>query len=304
MNRQQTKVRLRGILSPVVTPFDRRGEINERGFRENLRRYAGTGLTGIVVAGSTGEAPYLTERERLRLTEIAREIVCPPELLMVGTGLESTRETLRLSREAIRSGADIILLLTPNYYKARMDGAAMERHFRALADALTKPVVMYNIPQFTGIKMSPETIGRLSRHPNIIGLKESSGDLPYVKKILRAVRRDFRVLIGAPAIFLDGLRAGAAGGVLGPSTFAPEICVGLYEAFLRGQWHLARDLQRRLTLLLHRIGGPFGVAGIKTANELRGFSAGPPRSPLAPLGRADRAAVAAALREARQGLEV
>jgi 4-hydroxy-2-oxoglutarate aldolase len=302
--RQPTSARLRGILSPVVTPFDRRGEIDKRGFRQNLGRYAGSGLAGIVVAGSTGEAPYLTERERLRLTEIARDVVRPPNLLMVGTGLESTRETLRLSREAVRAGADVILLLTPNYYKARMDGAAMLRHFRALADALTKPVVMYNIPQFTGIKMSPETIGRLSRHPNIIGLKESSGDLPYVKEILRTVRPGFRVLIGAPAIFLDGLRAGAAGGVLGPSTFAPEICVALYEASLRRQWNLARDLQRRLTLLVQRIGGPFGVAGIKAANEVRGFVAGPPRSPLAPLGRADRAAIAAALREARDGLEV
>jgi 4-hydroxy-2-oxoglutarate aldolase len=277
--------------------------MNERGFRENLRRYAGAGLGGIVVAGSTGEAPYLTERERLRLTEIARAIVRPPELLIVGTGLESTRATLRLSREAIRCGADVILLLTPNYFKSRMDGEAMLRHFRALADELAKPVVMYNIPQFTGIKMTPETIGRLSRHPNVIGLKESSGDLPYVKKILSAVRPGFKVLIGAPAIFLDGLRAGAAGGVLGPSTFAPEICVALYEAFRRRQWALARDLQRRLSLLLQRIGAPFGVAGIKLANELRGFAAGAPRMPLAPLGARERAAIEAALREARDGLE-
>lgn len=303
MTRQKTIAQLKGIFPPVITPFDRRGEINERGFRDNLRHYAGAGLGGIVVAGSTGEAPYLTERERLRLTEIARAVIRPPELLIVGTGLESTRETLRLSRDAIRRGADVVLLLTPNYFKARMDGEAMVRHFRALAEALSKPVVMYNIPQFTGIKMTPETIARLSRYPNIIGLKESSGDLPYVGKILRSVRPGFRVLIGAPAIFLDGLRAGAAGGVLGPSTFAPEICVALYEAFRRRQWSLALDLQRRLTQLLQLIGGPFGVAGIKAANELRGFAAGAPRSPLASVGARERAAIEAALREARDGLE-
>jgi 4-hydroxy-2-oxoglutarate aldolase len=303
MTHEQIVSNFKGILVPVVTPFNRRGDIDFGLFRENLRRYAGSGLAGILVAGSTGEAPYLTERERLRLLETARDLVRPPELLLAGTGLESTRQTLALSREAEARGADAVLLLTPCYYKARMDSAALRRHFRAVADGLRRPVILYNIPQFTGVRMGPDTIRALSRHPNIFALKESSGDLAYVRAILRKVRSGFRVVVGAAAILLDALRAGAAGAVLGLAGFAPEICVGIYEAFQKRQLRAARELQQRLTLLTQKIILPYGVAGIKAALDLCGYAGGPPRLPLAPLTAAGRGAVAAALREARAGLE-
>ncbi len=303
MTHRQSVGNLQGIFAPVATPFTRRGEVDERLFRENLLRHVGTALSGIVVAGSTGEAPYLTPAERLRLTEITRQIVRPPELLIVGTGLESTRETLRLSREAVACGADAVLVLTPSYYKARMDSEALAGHFRALADSLPRPVIMYNIPQFTGVRMNPDAIGMLSRHPNIVGLKESSGDLPYVRAILRRVRPGFRVLIGAAVILLDALRAGAAGGVLSQAGFAPELCVAVYDAFRQRRLKAARDLQRRLALLAHKISTPFGIAGVKAAYEICGYAGGDPRSPLVALRPAARRAVAAAVREARAGLE-
>jgi 4-hydroxy-2-oxoglutarate aldolase len=303
MTREEIISNFKGILVPVVTPFNRPGDIDFGCFRENLRRYAGSGLAGILVAGSTGEAPYLTERERLRLVEVARDLVRPPELLLAGTGLESTRQTVALSREAEARGADAVLLLTPCYYKARMDSAALSRHFHAVADALRRPVILYNIPQFTGVRMSPDTIRALSRHPNIFALKESSGDLAYVRVILRKVRAGFRVVVGAPVILLDALRAGAAGAVLGLAGFAPEICVGIYDAFQKRQLRTARELQQRLTLLAQKIGVPYGVAGIKAALDLCGYVGGSPRAPLVPLDAAERRAVAAGLREARAGLE-
>jgi 4-hydroxy-2-oxoglutarate aldolase len=303
MTRREIVARLHGIFLPVVTPFDRWGSVDVGLYRENLRRYTGLGLAGIVVAGSTGEAPFLTERERLRLTEVARTIVRPPELLIVGTGLESTLATLRLSREAVARGADVILVVTPNYYKPRMDSAALTTHFQALADGLRRPVIMYNIPQFTGIRMDPETIGRLSRYPNIAALKESSGDLKYVRAILRRTRPGFPLLVGSPPLLLDALRAGAAGGVLGASGFVPEICLAVYEAFRKRRLKTARDLQRRLTLLAREIAVPYGIAGVKAAVELCGYAAGPPRGPLLPLKASARRAVAAVLREARAGLE-
>ena len=302
MNRQAIIRNLKGVFPPVVTPFDPRGRIDEKRFADNLTRYTNIGLAGILVAGSTGEAPYLTAPERLRLIEIARRIVRPPEILMVGTGLESTRETLDLSREAVARGADVLLVLTPNYYKSRMDTRALAAHFRALASKLTRPLLIYNIPQFTGIRMAPDAFAELARHPNIVGLKESSGDLVYLRAILRKVPRNFRVFTGAASVFLDALRAGAVGGVLGQADFLPALCVGVYEAFSQGRLKDARELQLRLRPLVARISAPFGVAGIKAALDLCGYSGGNPRPPLVPLGRGPYREVAAAIQEARKGL--
>jgi 4-hydroxy-2-oxoglutarate aldolase len=242
------------------------------------------------------------------MAELARELVRPPELLMVGSGLESTRETVRLSREAVNRGADLLLILTPNYYKSRMTSPVLVPYFRAVADGVRRPIVIYNIPQFTGIRMEPAAVASLSRHPNIAGLKESSGDLNYLRAILRAVKEkgkaSFRVLSGGALIMLDALRAGAAGGVLAQANFAPELCVSLYEAFRQGQMKTARELQRRLVPLVERISVPFGVSGIKAALDLRGYRGGPPRPPLIAISASDRKAVAAAIQEARAGLDL
>jgi len=307
MTRKEILDHIKGIFPPVLTPYNSRGEIDEGLFSENLQRYAGTGLSGIVVAGSTGEAPYLTERERLRLTELARKVVRPPEILIVGTGLESTRETIRLSREAASRGADAILLLTPNYFRSRMNSDLLSAHFRTIADALRRPIIIYNIPQFTGVRMEPAALAALSRHHNIAGLKESSGDLKYFKSILRAVRkngrRSFRVLCGSAPIQLEALRAGAAGGVLGQADFVPELCVGLYESFQQGRMKAAKDFQNRLNPLAQIIGVQFGVPGIKAAADFCGFHGGTPRPPLQPLPARDRQIVMDAVRESRAGLD-
>ena len=182
MTRQQTIDSLKGVFVPVVTPFQRDGEIDEGRFRENMARYAALGLAGVLVAGSTGEAPYLNERERLRLVEIAREIVRPPQLLLAGTGLESTRATILLSREAAARGADALLLLTPAYYRPRLDPAPWRRTTAPWRTRSSKPTLIYSIPQFTGIRLPPETVAALSRHPNIVGIKDSSGDLRYLRR--------------------------------------------------------------------------------------------------------------------------
>src|SRR5712692_7832018 len=187
MTRREIVANLKGIFLPIVTPFNRRGDVDEGRFRENLARYVETGLAGVVVAGSTGEAPYLTEAERLRLVELARERVHPPMLLVAGTGLESTRATLALSREATERGADVVLVVTPGYFKSRMNSAALASHYRAVADGVRCPIEIYSIPQFTGVRFEVETLGLLSRHPNIVGLKESSGDLAYLRAVLRRV---------------------------------------------------------------------------------------------------------------------
>jgi dihydrodipicolinate synthase/N-acetylneuraminate lyase len=303
MTQKEIIARVRGVFAPVVTPFNRQGKIDEKLFEENLRRYVGIGLGGVLVSGSTGEMPYLSGPERLRLIELARRIVRPPELLFAGTGLETTRGTLELSREAVERGVDGMIILTPNYYKSRMDSAALTAHYSTLADGLRRPVLIYNIPQFTGVRMEPRAIAALARHPNIIGLKESSGDFAYMKAILRAVPKTFRVLAGSATIFLQSLRAGAAGGVLGQSDFAPDLCVALYEAFCRRRMKTARDLQARLVPLVQKISIPFGVPGIKAALEFCGYAGGNPRPPLLPASPAQKRIILDALRESRAGLD-
>jgi 4-hydroxy-2-oxoglutarate aldolase len=291
------------MFAPVVTPFNRRGGIDEGLFRENLQKLAGMGLAGVLVAGSSGEAPYLEERERLRLVEVARDLVRPPEILIAGTGLESTAATIRLSQEALARGADAILVLTPNYYKSKMDTDTLAAHYRAVARKAERPVIIYSIPQFTGLHLEPATIGKLSQIPNVVGLKESSGDIRFVRAILRQARPGFRVLVGSVVILNEALRAGAVGAVLSQADFAPELCVGLYQAFLQGKRKAALEFQARLLPLAQKIALPFGVPGIKAALTLSGYAGGFPRAPLAPLGPAARELVAAALQEARRGLQ-
>jgi 4-hydroxy-2-oxoglutarate aldolase len=303
MTRKEIIQNLKGIFPPVVTPFNRQGEIDEGLFRENLEKLAGIGLAGVLVAGSTGEAPYLEERERLRLVEVARALVRPPEILIAGTGLESTAATVRLSQEAVARGADVVLVLTPNYYKSKMDGDTLAAHYRAVARKVERPVIIYSIPQFTGLHLEPSTIGKLSHIPNVVGLKESSGDIRFVRRVLRRARPGFRVLVGSVVILNQALRAGAVGAVLGQANFAPELCVGLHQAFLQGKRKLALEFQERLLPLAQKIALPFGVPGIKAALDLSGYAGGFPRAPLAPLGPAARELVAAALREARSGLQ-
>lgn len=302
MTRSEVLKNLKGLICPVVTPFNRRGDVDGGFFRENVSRLSGIGLAGVLVAGSTGEAPYLTLPERLRLVEIARKVVKPPEILMVGTGLESTNATLELSREAEARGADALLVLTPNYFKPRMDTAALVAHYRKVATGVKKPVLVYYIPQYTGLPLDVATVAQLSRLPNVMGLKDSAGNLEFVRAVLREVRPGFRVFVGAVSILYDALCAGAVGGVLGQANFSPELCVGLYQAFLHKRAAEAGDLQQRLMPLAQKIAVPYGVAGIKAAVDLCGHHGGTPRLPLQPVSLQTRKQIAAVLREAHAGL--
>ncbi|HET9178203.1 MAG TPA: dihydrodipicolinate synthase family protein [Terriglobia bacterium] len=297
MTRKEILDRIKGVFVPVVTPFNTRGDLDEAGFRSNVRRYVGQGFNGILIAGSTGEGPYLTERERMRLVELARPLVPAPEILLVGTGVEATRQTIHLSKEALKRGADALLVLTPGYFKNRMDSAALTAHFSAVADAVQRPVLIYSIPQFTGINIDPETIARLSRHGNIVGLKESSGNLEFLRDVLTKSKAGFRVLAGSALIMLDAFQAGAAGAVLGPANYIPDLCLGIYNRYLQGDFAGARQVQQSILSLVQEVNVRAGIPGIKYALDLCGYRGGKPRSPLLPLSRVEGRKVAAALRE-------
>ena len=297
MTSKQILAHLKGIFIPVVTPFNHRGELDESAFRFNVRRYVKKGFNGVLIAGSTGEGPYLAERERLRLVELARPLIPAPQLLLVGTGVETTRDTIRLSKEAVNRGADALLVLTPCYYKNRMDSAALTAHYSAIGDAVRRPVLIYSIPQFTGVHIDPATLGRLSRHGNVVGLKESSGNMEFLRQVLKTSMKGFRVLAGSALIMLDAFQAGAAGAVLGPANYIPDICLKIYSLYLRGDLTAAQKLQREILPLVQEVNIRAGISGIKCALDLCGYKGGKPRSPLLPLRPAEERKVAAALRE-------
>jgi 4-hydroxy-2-oxoglutarate aldolase len=297
MTSKQVLAHLQGVFVPVVTPFNRRGELDESAFRFNVRRYVKQGFNGILIAGSTGEGPYLAERERLRLVELARPLIPAPQLLLVGTGVETTRQTIHLSKEAVKRGADLLLVLTPGYYKNRMDSAALTAHFSAVGDAVRRPVLIYSIPQFTGIHIDPATIGRLSRHGNIAGLKESSGNMEFLQEVLKKSKAGFHVLAGSALIMLEAFQAGAAGAVLGPANYIPDLCLEIYRLYLQGDLETARKLQQRIVPLVQEVNVRAGIPGIKCALDLCGYKGGKPRGPLLPLRPVEERKVAAALRE-------
>ncbi|MEJ2007289.1 MAG: dihydrodipicolinate synthase family protein [Acidobacteriota bacterium] len=289
---------LKGVFLPIMTPYNRRGDIDEGAFRSNLRRYVKGGFDGVVVAGSTGEGPYLNETERLRLVELARPLIRTPQLLLVGTGVETTRQTIHLSKEAIARGADAVLVLTPSYFKNRMDSAALTAHFSTIADTLRRPLMIYSIPQFTGIHMDPATIGRLSRHGNIAGLKESSGNLDFLRKVLKKADPGFRVLVGSALIMIEALQAGAAGAILGPANYIPDVCVELYRLYCQGEAETALKIQHRFVPMVQEVNVRCGIPGVKCAADFCGYKGGKPRGPLLPLRPTEERRVRAALRKA------
>jgi 4-hydroxy-2-oxoglutarate aldolase len=292
--------RLRGVLAPVVTTFDARtGELDRSGFERNLRAHAAAGLSGVVVAGSTGEAPLLDESERAALVNWARDVMPIDRLVLAGAGAESTRTAVRLASQAAEHGADAILAIAPHYYGPdAMTAKALSAHYERVADASPIPLVLYSIPRYMHFALPPAVVADLARHPNVVGIKDSSGDLELFARYLSAQSDTFRVLTGNGSTFAPALEMGAPGGILAVSTFAAALALEVYAASLAGDKSAARKKQTRLGPLAAQIVGGLGVAGIKAALDHVGLSGGPPRPPLLPLPAADREQVAALLRSA------
>jgi len=268
-----------GVFIPVVTPF-RGEEVAYDRLGANLERWNQTGLAGYVLLGSTGEFPLLGEGEKERVLATARERVPGGKRLIGGTGGESTGAAIRLSRRAAELGADAVLIITPSYYKRSMTPAALERHYRAVADASPVPVLLYNFPANTGLNLEPETVARLAEHPNIRGIKDSSGNVPQAAEIIRLTPKTFQVLVGSAVALLPALLLGASGGILAVGNVAPRECVELYQLARERRWEEARELAWRLNAVDTGIRVRFGIGGLKAALDLLGYYGGSPRMPL------------------------
>jgi len=291
---RQIAAGLRGVFAPVVTTFDARtGELDRAGFERNLRAHAAAGLHGVIVAGSTGEAALLDEAERGSLIAWARGALPGDSLVVAGAGAESTRAVLRLSKQAAAEGADAVIVVAPHYYGASaMTSRALSAHYLRIADQSPLPVVLYNIPKYVHFALGPDLVGELATHGNVVGLKDSAGDLATLDQYLGAQSETFSVLTGHAPTFATALERGVRGGILAVSMFAPALCLGVYEAVLRGDGAAAAEAQSRLGPLGSQVVGGLGVPGVKAALDHVGLAGGPPRAPLQPLGDAERDRVA------------
>jgi 4-hydroxy-2-oxoglutarate aldolase len=292
-----------GILLPVTTPFAADEKFDHRGLVENLEKWNKTGITGYVILGSTGERVHLDEREYVEVIETARQAVPREIAFIVGAGQQSTRGTLREIDVAAHSGAEAVLVITPHYYRAAITQDALVRHYTTVADASPIPIILYSMPDLTGIKIEPETAARLSTHGNIIGIKDSSADVVKLAETVRLVPGDFAVMSGNGTVFCEALQAGARAGILAVGCVAPQLCVAIHDAVQAGDIDRASALQEALTPLARAVTKTYGIGGLKAALELTGYVGGAVRAPLQRPSEIARAEIRQLLREATAARE-
>ena len=283
---------LAGVFAPVVTTFSRdNGEVDVEAFETNITAHLAAGLHGIVVTGSTGEAALLDAQERAALVDAARRTIPSDKTLIVGTGAESTRTCLQLTRDAVRRGADAVLVVAPHYYGAAMTTQALRQHYRRVADESPIPVILYNIPKYMHFALDASLVAELATHENVIGIKDSSGNRELFAGYMQAQSPSFAVLTGNAPMFHHAMATGARGGILAVALFAPTLSLDVFDAVIRGDEASATAAQAHLTPLGAKIVGELGVAGVKAAMDRVGLVGGPVRSPLLPLDSAQHGVV-------------
>jgi 4-hydroxy-2-oxoglutarate aldolase len=277
----------RGVFGPVTTPFAANGDVDVAAFSQNLSAHSAAGLDGVVVNGSTGEAALLDESERERLIEAARGAIGSDKTLIAGTGAESARLTINRSRRAAALGAEAVLVVAPHYYGDKMSPAALKAHFERVADESPIPVLLYNIPKYMHFRLDPELVQQLAGHGNIVGMKDSAGDVECLAMYVESQDDTFSVLTGHGGTWQQALALGVRGGILAVALFAAELSLAVRDAMQQGKPNEAVELQARLTPLALQIVGKMGVAGVKSAMDAVGLRGGVTRLPLLPLGAID-----------------
>lgn len=276
---EENKKKLSGVFAPVVTPF-KFDELALDDLRYNLKKLNETDLTGYLALGSNGEFRSLSDKEQIQILEVFAEEK-GDKVVMVGTGCESTRQTIEKSRWVSEMGFDYVSVLTPCYFAKQIDGGVLKNHYERIADSIDIPVLLYNAPGFTGgVRIPVPTVLELSRHPNIAGMKDSSPEGPARLLAHLNPEEDFYVLAGSANFFYPSLHLGAPGGVISLANALPDPCCELYRLFNRGEYDEARKLHCKLARLNQAISGKWGVTGVKVAMDLTGFKGGQPRQPL------------------------
>lgn len=274
---------LSGIFPALTTPYANDGSVSLPDLKHNIQRYNGTDLAGYVVLGSTGESVLLRQAEMDGILITVKESAGKGKKLIAGTGAESTSETIERTRRAAELGYQAALVKTPHYYKPAYEPEVLIAHYRKVADESPIPVLLYSVPQFTGVTLESPAVVALSEHPNIMGIKDSSGNVQRVAEMIAGVPPAFQVLVGAAATIYPSLAIGARGCILALACALPEKCVALFELVRKGHHEKARELQAVLVRASKAIVSETGIAGLKHAMDLRGYRGGLPRLPLLPL---------------------
>jgi len=274
--------KFRGIFAALVTPFVGEDLTLEK-FRDNIHKYNASALAGFVVLGSTGECVSLSDEESARLVRAATKSAAQGKKVIAGTARESTRLTIEFTNAMADCGIDAALVRPPSYYKSKMGRDALKKHYVTLADKSRVPLIIYNIPQNTGISLEGQLIMELSSHPNIIGLKESAGNLSFLGEVIPKVPAGFSYLLGSGNVILPGLVMGACGAILAVANAAPDICLRIYQLFQEDKINEAAKIQQDLIPLNKSIMETYGIPGLKYALDVQGYYGGPCRLPLLPI---------------------
>jgi 4-hydroxy-2-oxoglutarate aldolase len=292
-----TQLTLRGIYPPLPTFFDERENLDIDTLQRHIARLDGSGIAGYVLMGSNGEAVHLSGEERGQIIAAAREAAGPQAQIIAGCAEQSTRATLRNCEQAARMGADVALILPPFYYKSAMNAQALLAHFREIADHCPLPVVIYNMPaNAAGIDLDAGFVNALAEHPNIIGVKDSAGNMAKLAEIVAATEHKrtatngsrFSVFAGSAGYLLPALAVGAVGAVAALANIFPREVCRVQELFAAGQLEEARQLQARLVPANAAITTIYNVSGLKAGLEMTARYGGRPRSPLQPLSDEQR----------------
>ena len=274
--------KIEGVFAPIATPFEANGDVDFGKFAENLAKFDKTELAGITALGSNGEFTMLSREEKLAVVAAVRKGLSAGKTVLAGTGCESLKETIGLTKAAADKGADAALVINPCYYKRDLTEPALEKFYTAVADASPIPVMVYNMPGNSGINLSSALVVRLSAHKNIVGVKDSGGNIVQITEIIAGAPEDFSVFAGSGSYLFAATVLGGKGGTLAVANVAPDLCAEMYALCLKKDYERARKIQLDLMQLNACVTSRYGIGGMKAAMDLVGFYGGLPRLPLQP----------------------
>ena len=269
-----------GVIPPIITPFKNNGDVDLDSFIRNIHKWESEPLAGYLVNGSNGEAVFLNFKEKITLVKSVFDLASPDRVIIAGTGCESLRETVELTNACADQGADCALVLTPHYYGGAMHAVALEKFYLQLADLSRIPILIYHVPKFSQIDLSPDLVTKLSLHSNIIGMKDSSGDINQLSAFIDAVNEDFKIFIGTASLWYASLALGIKAGIMALANCFPKQCNQIQVDFQNGNLKRALAIQEILLPVNQALTAKYGIPGLKYACDLLGYSGGHVRSPL------------------------
>jgi len=280
---------IKGVIPPMITPFSENSDIDYDGHVRNMEKWNEDRLCGYLVLGSNSETAYLNENEKIKLIELTVKHAKKDRIILAGTGMESARETIALTNKAANLGAHGALILTPSYYHAKMNDEAQIAFFTQVADNTEIPVLIYNVTAFTHINISAHAVSILSRHPNIIGMKDSTGNIPQLVNFQRVMAEDFNLMVGTVSAWYPALALGIKAGIFASANCIPNECAWVQEAFDENDFERAKETYVRIFPVNAAVTATFGIAGLKYVSDVLGYQGGFVRNPLLPLKEEEKA---------------